>query len=222
MRSIDVVFPVIMDIVDSRKLADRESAQAAIESVCAVVERHRPALQPWLATVGDEFQAVYPTLHEALCATALLRLILPADIDCRFGIGRGSIQPVSSISAARIQDGSGWWAARAAIDEARQREKARNPTLRSWFHGSGAGDEQTAVTNAYLLTRDQLISSLNPKTRRYTSGLLLGQTQSSIARAEGVTQSAVSQALKNSGAGTLIAAMELLDTAPEPRTRVQR
>ncbi|MFF5791816.1 SatD family protein [Paeniglutamicibacter sp. NPDC012692] len=222
MRSIDVVFPVIMDIVDSRKLADRESAQAAIESVCAVVERQLPALQPWQATVGDEFQAVYPTLHEALCATTLLRLSLPADIDCRFGIGRGSIQPVSSISAARIQDGSGWWAARAAIDEARQREKARNPTLRSWFQSSGAGDEQTAVTNAYLLTRDQLISSLNPKTRRYASGLLLGQTQSSIARAEGVTQSAVSQALKNSGAGTLIAAMELLDTAPEPRTRVQR
>lgn len=224
MRPSDVVIPVIMDIVDSRKLVDRESAQAAIEAACAVVEQHLPALQPWQATVGDEFQAVFSTLHEALRSTAILRLSLPADIDCRFGIGRGTITSVSSISASRIQDGAGWWAARAAIDEARQREKARNPTLRSWFHANAhtaAQHSSTAITNAYLLTRDQLISSLNPKTRRYASGLLLGHTQTSIARQEDVTQSAVSQALKTSGAGTLIASLELLETVLEPLDQEQ-
>ncbi|MGL3806950.1 SatD family protein [Paeniglutamicibacter sp. R2-26] len=219
MGSSDPVFPVIMDIVDSRRLADRDLAQAAIESACAAVGRRWPALQGWQATVGDEFQAVYATLNQALCATAMLRLGLPEDVDCRFGIGRGVIRHVPSVSAASIQDGPGWWAARAAIDEARQREKARNPALRTWFHDSGGDPGGTALTNAYLLSRDQLLTSLHPRTRRYAFGLLGGGTQRSIAGTEGVTQSAVSQALGNPGAGALLATLELLEATAGPGTR---
>lgn len=217
MKKSPTVFPVIMDIVDSRKLINRNAAQTAIELACAQIDTYAPAIQQWHATVGDEFQAIYASLHEALQATGLLRLALPSEVDCRFGIGAGNIAAVSSVSVADIQDGSGWWSARTAIEEARQREKAKTPELRSWFHPSAEPSEEpidAALTNAYLLARDHLISSLNPKTKRYVSGLSRGLTQAAVAISEGVTQSAVSQAVKNAGAGALIASLELLD----PRT----
>lgn len=213
MKKPPTVFPVIMDIVDSRKLSNRDAAQAVIESTCAQIDNYAPAIQKWHATVGDEFQAIYGSLHQALRATGLLRLALPTEVDCRFGIGAGTIAAVSSASIATIQDGSGWWSARTAIEEARQREKNKTPELRSWFHHSAEPTEpptDTALTNAYLLARDHLISSLSPKTKRYVSGLSRGLTQAAVAASEEVTQSAVSQAVKNAGAGALIASLELL------------
>ena len=214
MKKPPTVFPVIMDIVDSRKLSNRDAVQAAIESTCAQIDTCAPALQKWHATVGDEFQAVYDSLHGALRAIGLLRLALPSEVDCRFGIGAGNIAAVNSTSIANIQDGSGWWSARTAIEEARQREKTKTPGLRSWFHHAAEPTGpllDAALTNAYLLARDHLISSLSPKTKRYVSGLSRGLTQAAVAASEEVTQSAVSQAVKNAGAGALIASLELLD-----------
>ena len=213
MKKLPTVFPVIMDIVDSRKLSNRDAAQAAIEATCTQIDSYAPAIQKWHATVGDEFQAIYGSLHQALRATGLLRLALPTEVDCRFGIGAGTITAVSSASVANIQDGSGWWSARNAIEEARQREKTKTPELRSWFHHSAEPIEppvDAVLTNAYLLARDHLISSLSPKTKRYVSGLSRGLTQAAVAASEDVTQSAVSQAVKNAGAGALIASLELL------------
>ncbi|GAA1869172.1 hypothetical protein GCM10009715_15370 [Paeniglutamicibacter psychrophenolicus] len=150
MSPTPTVVPVIMDIVGSRSHDDREASQRTIESAFTDIASHVTALEDWEATVGDEFQAV----PDALRATLMLRLALPEDSDCRFGIGFGTNRSVASQSTARIQDGPGWWAARAAIDEARRREKARNPALRSWFRdpAEDAGARSRAATiNSCLL-----------------------------------------------------------------------
>lgn len=220
MSPTPAVVPVIMDIVGSRSLEDREASQRTIESTFADIASHVTALEGWEATVGDEFQAVYATVPDALRATLMLRLALPEDSDCRFGIGFGTTRSVASQSTARIQDGPGWWAARAAIDEARRREKARNPALRSWFQDPGedaAARSRAAIINSFLLARDQVISTMNPRTRAQVSGLMLGRTQAEVARDHGVSQSAVSQALKNSGAAALISSLELLQAAIDDR-----
>lgn len=215
------VVAVIMDIVGSRALKDREASQRTIESAFTDIAEHVPARENWAATVGDEFQAVYSTIPDALRATLMLRLALPPGSDCRFGIGFGNIRTVASQSSARIQDGPGWWAARAAIDEASQREKARNPGLRSWFQDPGedeAARSRAAIINSYLLARDQIIASMNPRTKGHVSGLMMGRTQREVAKTHDVSQSAVSQSLKNSGAAALLSSLELLaDTLEERR-----
>jgi len=87
--------------------------------------------------------------------------------------------------------------------------------VRTWFRrDAAAGDpgkpSSEALVNAYLLARDQIVSTMNPRARRLLLGQLLGSTQAQLAAAEGVTQSAVSQNLSRSGANALAAGEALL------------
>jgi hypothetical protein len=201
---------VIVDLVDSRLIDDRTRAQAQILEGFGRVDAAVEHVQSLRATTADEFQAVYPSIPDALEATLLARLSLPDGIDCRFGIAEGDIVTVGAGAVSDIQDGSGWWLARAAIDEAHRRENARTPSLRSWFRTDGTAAHMEPVINAYLLSRDHIVGAMTERTRRLTLGLLLGQLQGDLAKAEGITQSAVSQALRRSGGATLAAAIDEL------------
>ena len=203
---------LIADIVRSRDLPDRPAAQAAIFDAFSQAEALDAPVSPVWSTVGDEFQLVLPTLGAAVRTTAVVRLALPGGVDLRFGLGLGETWDVDSRGASPIQDGPGWWAARRAIDEAHRRQDTGSPYLRSWFVD---GTEPPATTvermvNAHLLLRDMTVSAMNPRQRRIALGTLLGRTQSELAAAEGITQSAVSQNLARSGAGALVASVDLL------------
>ena len=203
---------VIVDIVRSRELADRREAQRQLETAFLLVNDNGPADQPLTASVGDEFQAVYPTAPDALRAVLLARLAIPPSLDCRFGIATGTVREVGSGLAGALQDGSAWWLAREAIDEVHRRESSRTPSLHSWYRAdqetSTPADPHEGMVNAYLLARDHLVSSMSDRARRLSLGLLLGRSQSALAAEEGITQGAVSQSLQRSGASTLLAGLE--------------
>lgn len=196
---------VIVDLVESRKMTDREARQAETEVAFRAVDALVAATEPLHPTVGDEFQAVYATLGDALVATAYARLFAPETVDIRSGIARGEIRRIATSSHASLQDGSAWWGAREAIDEAHKRAERRTPTLRSWFRsiGPGAGEEE-AIVNAYLLTRDHLIGAMTPRARRLAQWYITDTTQTDMARREGITQSAVSQSLHRFGIPLLV------------------
>ncbi|MER7796158.1 SatD family protein [Microbacterium sp. NPDC096154] len=191
---------VIADIIASRAADDRDAVQRGIEQAAREVERvMRRARQDWWPTVGDEFQAVYDTIEDALVATLFLQLALPDGVACRFGIGVGDIVPVESALAEQIQDGPGWWAAREAVGRAHDLDKGRLPGVRSWLtvHESEAAAmrEREGLVNAYLLLRDQVVADMNPRARRATFDSWRGLQQKEIAAREGITQAAVSQAI---------------------------
>ncbi|MCT9001913.1 SatD family protein [Microbacterium memoriense] len=196
---------VIADIVGSRTLADRAAAQSVIDDAVLKVERDFPcAERPLQPTVGDELQGVYPTVAAAMSGLLLLRLALPDGIECRYGIGVGATSEVPSRVGA-LAEGPGWWAAREAIDMVHARQSRAVRGARTWIVAAGGADDHgTHLANAYLLARDQLVSDMSERTRRLTYGRLLGRTQGDLARAEGITQSAVSQALATAGAGALV------------------
>jgi len=82
---------------------------------------------------------------------------------------------------------------------------------------SGAIDEggdpaSARLANAYLLARDQLVSEMTGRTRRLVYGRLQGRTQTELARDEGITQSAVSQALATAGASAVVEGFRQLRT----------
>ncbi len=207
---------VTADMVGSRQLADRAWAQSALDAAVARVEHDLPlAIRPLRPTVGDEQQGVYPTLAAALRSLLLLRLALPDGVDCRFGIGIGEIGDVPSAAAATgIPDGPGWWAARAAIDRVHALARRAIPGLRTGVvaHQSApdAAHEAARLANAYLLTRDQLVSDMTERARRLCYGRCLGRTQRALAASETITQSAVSQALAASGAAAIVEGFRLL------------
>jgi hypothetical protein len=199
---------VISDIVGSRQLADRTAAQRALDDAVARVEADLPlALQPLSPTVGDEEQGTYARLNDALAALLLLRLTLPGGVDCRFGVGIGDVREVPHAGGA-LADGPGWWAARTAIETVHAKQQRAAPSARTWVV-AGQGEDAlmhtvAGLANAALLARDELVGAMSERTRRLVYGRCLRITQKELARAEGITQPAVSQALASAGAGAIV------------------
>ncbi|MDN4478528.1 SatD family protein [Demequina lignilytica] len=198
----DAVAAVIVDIVRSRELRDRAAAQDAVLAAFARAEAAAEVLRPLRATVGDEFQSVYATPADAIRVTALAALVLPDGVEVRAGIGLGEVVDVDG----DISDGSAWWRARDAIEEAHRREDAGEGSVRSWCVG-GDG-EDVSMTVAVLLLRDHVLDRMKARERRIAAALLEGDTQSAIASRESISQAAVSQAAHRSGA---VALREALD-----------
>lgn len=209
-----MVVAVTADIIGSRRIPDRDAAQALLDDAIRRVEDAGPrAVRRLRPTVGDEQQAVYETLDAALGSLLLLQLALPDGIALRFGVGVGAIGSVDSV-AGGIPDGPGWWAARAAIERVHAMQQRAVPTARTWVAADAAESAEVhdAVrrANIALLGRDALVVAMSERARRLTYGRCLGVTQRELAAAEEITQSAVSQALGHAGAPAIIEGFRLL------------
>ena len=205
-------YALIVDIVRSRDLADRTGAQRAVEDAFALAATEVPLAAPLWATVGDEFQAVAARLPQAVWTAGVVRLLLPEGLDVRIGIGCGEIRDVAPAggAGAAIQDGSAWWAARAAIDEAHARADGDAPYSRTWYVAPDEDPGVVALVAGQLVLRDRMIDGMTSTQRAYAGASALGRTQAEIAAGRGVSQSAVSQSLRRSGGAALVAALRLL------------
>ena len=223
-------YAVIADIVGSRTLTNRADAQRIFEAALERASEGLALLQAPYPTVGDEFQAVAYTLEDALLLTLRAQLLLPSQLQLRFGIGAGRIEELTSgvhrqvpargrgAESAALQDGSAWWAARAAINRAHDVQDASNPFIRTWFMAHASVESefsshcQTCI-NAMLSLRDHSILKLSARHRRITASLLLGKTQVEIARAEKLSQQAISDFARGTGAGLIQSSLIIAEAA---------
>lgn len=188
------MYTVIGDLVGSRRLVDRAGAQRRLSDVLASVNAELPLTQELEATIGDEFQGAAEDLATAVLAGLLVRLRLRPGLDARCGYGWGEVTVHDADRRPLLQDGPGWWSARAAIDELGRRRSAR-----SWYDAGPAGDVSqgpqvpAGQVNAFLLTRDALIDRLSDRGRRLLDGALRGLSQRELAALEGISEAAVSQ-----------------------------
>jgi hypothetical protein len=213
---------VIGDLVGSRGAPNRRTLHRAVEKALVTVNAAVPAVTELRITVGDEFQGSYATLGAAIDAALRVRLELLPLGDARVGIGRGPVQVLDPERG--LEDGPGWWAARAAI-EAVEQAAGRPATrhLRTAYRaapapdhadeaGGDTGDRGHAdAVNAALLCRDHLVGSLSDRSVRLLRGLMDPHTtQNELATLEGISASAVSQRVRADGIGAVLAAEELL------------
>lgn len=198
-----VLYAVIGDLVGSRQVADRAALHSGLARALAEVTEATAPAQPLEPTVGDEFQGAFATLAEAARAALLVRLTLLPLVDSRCGIGHGEVTVHDHTRRPLLQDGPGWWAARAAIDAL---EGAREHN-RTWYVGPGGADP--GPVNAFLTCRDQLVGKLNDRGQRILRLALLGRSQKEIAEAEEVWPSAVSQQFSR-GVGAIVDAHAML------------
>ena len=223
-------YAIIADIVGSRTLTNRADAQRIFEAALERASEGLALLQAPYPTVGDEFQAVAYTLEDALLLTLRAQLLLPSQLQLRFGIGAGRIEEFASgahrqvpargrgAESAALQDGSAWWAARAAINRAHDVQDASNPFIRTWFMAHASVESefsshcQTCI-NAMLNLRDHSILKLSARHRRITASLLLGKTQVEIARAEKLSQQAISDFARGTGAGLIQSSLIIAEAA---------
>ena len=223
-------YAVIADIVGSRTLTNRADAQRIFEAALDRASEGLALLQAPYPTVGDEFQAVAYTLEDALLRTLRAQLLLPPQLQLRFGIGAGRIEEFASgvhrqapargrgAESAALQDGSAWWAARAAINRAHDVQDSSNPFIRTWFMAHASVESefsshcQTCI-NAMLSLRDHSILKLSARHRRITASLLLGKTQVEIARVEKLSQQAISDFARGTGAGLIQSSLIIAEAA---------
>lgn len=211
---------LIGDLIGSRGSADRRRLHRTFADVLDRVNTELRPPTPVRMQVGDEYQGVFATLGDALHASLLVRLALLPDADVRHGIGRGPVEVLSE--EPRVEDGPGWWAARAAIGRVEDAEgRPAERSLRTAYVATSdpaqrddAVAAQEAAVNAALVLRDHLVSGLSPRSVSVLRGLLDGASQRDLAEALGISPSAVSQRVRGDGLGAIIAAHELTRGMP--------
>ncbi|MEO6511557.1 MAG: SatD family protein [Nocardioides sp.] len=217
------VATVIGDIVGSRGFGDRRDLHTRLagrldelNDVLRVEEEQglhaseRLVVAPLWITAGDEYQGVFATVGVALRATRWLRLALLPEVDVRQGIGWGPVEVLDD--APRIEDGPGWWAARAAVvaveeDAARPGHRRRRTAYRV---AEGYDGPSPAAVNAALVLRDEMVGGLSDRSLGVLRGLLSGRTQREIAEKEDVSPSAVSQRVRHDGLAALVASERMM------------
>jgi hypothetical protein len=220
MTSGQPVAAVLGDIVGSRGSDDRRRLHVRVagrldelNELLMVEERESGVselVSPLRVTAGDEYQGTLTSVGAALRVTRWLRLALMPDVDVRQGVGWGPVEVLQE--EPRVEDGPGWWAARAAIvavaDDAARAGHRRRRTAYRLASGVDGPDERSV--NAALVLRDELVGGLSDRSLGVLRGLLSGRTQREIADGEGISPSAVSQRVRNDGLAALVAAEEML------------
>ncbi len=202
---------VIGDLVGSRlRSADRAEVHARFERAIDAINTSFALPVPLRIGLGDEFQGIFASLGDALAATLRLRMALLPDVDVRQGVGWGRVQVLSE--EPRVEDGPGWWAARAAIEtvEAYERKAPLRAVRTAYVAAEGEAGPEPALVNAALMARDQVVSGLSERSMSVLDGLLRGRQQQEIADELGISPSAVSQRIRADGIGVLLAMDELV------------
>lgn len=201
---------LLVDQVESRA-TNRSSNHALILEAIEATNDTVPALDPLRVTVGDEMQAVYATLGDALRASHFIRAELFDKAELRFGIGIGDVEVIDSERG--IQDGSAWWRAREAIEAIEQLAlEPGTPGLRT-----GIRDERpdaNPLTTATVRLIDAQIFRLRSGAREALRSLLTGHDNKTSAKLAGISPSANSQRIINNDLRILADAIETLGQLP--------
>jgi hypothetical protein len=196
MITSDRTVALLGDVVSSRRHPDPAARRGRVGDALALANERLVATQPLTPTIGDEFQGLFPTVVSALEATLVVRLALLGEVDVRFGIGSGELFAYEAARAPFEQDGPAWWAAREAVDLVRdlsQRNEQPRGLRTRWVDADGDPPLVVAAVNAYLLSRDELVTAMDPRDAVAMLGLLADEPLTRIAEAEGVSVSALSQ-----------------------------
>ncbi len=207
------VAAVIGDVIASRDSGDRASLQNNLVAVMGRLNKTHKAIQPLTMTVGDEFQGLYGDLTTAFELALRLRVELMPSVDVRVGIGWGELTLVPT-DPPFGQDGPCWWRARDAIDEVKSGESS-NSVPNSLRTMTRTGTDADALLNGYLGLRDHLVSDFDDLDARLAVLRLDGLSQVEMARAVGLSQSAVSRRLQNHGISAIISGQPTVLVVPE-------
>lgn len=204
------VATLIGDVVGSRRSADRPELHHSLLGALARINTDLAPVRPLRVTVGDEYQGCFDTVGGALRAALRLRLLLLPETDVRHGIGWGGAQVLEDDGS--VEDGPGWWAARAAIDRVKhQADRAGTRSVRTGYQpADGVPGPPAQAVEAALWCRDELIAQMPQRARLVLTGLLAGRTQRELAVELGISASAVSQQVRSHGIAVVTATETML------------
>jgi hypothetical protein len=198
------VAALIGDLVSSRSSPDRLGLQRQMDSVFTEVDATLGGSPAF--TIGDEFQARYPTVAEAIEASLQLHLRTVGLTAIRIGIGWGELLAEDPDRTPFAQDGPCWWRAREAIEAVDRSGRGRGPDLHTAIR---SGTSLDPLLNDYLLLRDTLVQGFDEVDAGIALGLISGRTQTELAAELGVNKSSVSRRANAHGVLAVIGARDV-------------
>lgn len=207
----DAKATVVGDVVASRTVKNQQGLLSSLGDALDAVNSEVAPSQPLQVTIGDEFQGAYETIEEALRATLLVLLQTKVFRKVRLGIGWGSISVSDRNVLPMSQSGPGWWNAREAIEELKKEEKMNNlpKTVRTRFKSDDLA--QMTLVNAYLASRDHIVSRMDSMDTKITLLLREGRSQVDISRMIETSQSNISRRARNNGPMTMVWTLQSLE-----------
>lgn len=187
----DKYLALLGDIVGSRKLDNRRVVQQKLEDILARVNSGYSASikTKLIINAGDEFQGLLlPTSEAYKMAVTIMEHMHPVQI--RFGLGYGEI--TTSLKETSIgMDGPAFYAARHALESRKSLNQAAIQLC-----GSDLPQSQLRAVNALLSSLSVIRQFWPDNFQRALPLIRQNLTQTEVAKAIGVSQSAVSSMLK--------------------------
>lgn len=186
---------IIGDIVDSKKIVDRQAVQDHFRQTLDAVNREYDAYlaSDLTVTLGDECQGLMNVHHlwyeviqkirEAMAPTRML-----------FGVGVGEMATRFEKHTSIGADGQPYWYARRMLDGLKN-GKSRTKNRRSIRYQAGEDDDR--LVNALLSCIETLQSGRTDKQIEAVKAMARYQSQEAAAEKLGINQSAVSQRLQS-------------------------
>lgn len=215
MRQSEAIVAVIGDVVGSRDHEDQSGMLAMLHEALQDPSIGVGILEPFRATVGDEFQATFSDFVSAFRSVILLRLLLAGRLDLRFGFGLGQEEVHGGGQGAEVRSGPAWWSAREAIEEVESVGNRHRWPRRVRMRFQGEAKQKRRLINALLVCVDEIVGRMDERDLRVTQGLLQGLQQEEIAEQLGISQGSVARRQMENGSYVLFRCLEELQGIEE-------
>ena len=215
-------FAVIGDMIGSRTLSDRQSAQNCLKEALKEVNRFYADSQASLFTItlGDEFQGLLNSADELMEIVDEIRFrVYPLKL--RFGIGVGSMSTEILHDVSMGSDGPAYWAAREAIEYVHDNNDYGYSDIctRLYFDSEsrdGIEEQMIGTVNSTLSLCGRMEKSwtqsqyafVREVVLKYRYGTAGEYYQKEIADELGISPQMVSSRMKNTGLTTYISARQ--------------
>lgn len=219
----DPYVAIIGDIVESKKIVDRDKVQEKLNLVLEKINQRYSGdiASKFTITLGDEFQGLLNKGANVIkIITEIENELYPTSV--RFGIGVGDITTRVNPDIAIGADGPGYYQARRAIEYLKKGEKM-NQSGKANIRLAADGKEQssTELINTIFSLVTALKTSWTERQREIVWMMLqCSSSQVNVAKKLGIQQSSVQKGLANANYYTYKDAMNTAEKALSEIRRV--
>lgn len=188
---------IIGDIIDSKKIKDRNSVQLKLKSIFNKINNKysNEIASNFMITLGDEFQGLLKCGNNAMNIISEIEMEIHP-VKLRFGIGVGSIETEINREIPLGADGPAYHNARRMIDELKKSEKRNMSSYSNIMIASGEANSNIDIllNSIFSLSatvkskwtdrqKEIIYSYINSEKNQYKTADKLGIGQSSVNKA---------------------------------------